>query len=50
MKWEAMKESLATVPAIVAAGSSVVGKKTSNLIIRLINSKAQKEAAATLEH
>ena len=50
VKWEAMKESLATVPAIVAAGSSVVGKKTSNLIIRLINSKAQKEAAATLEH
>ena len=50
VKWEAMKESLATVPTIVAAGSSVVGKKTSNLIIRLINSKAQKEAAATLEH
>ena len=50
VKWEAMKASLATVPAIVAAGSSVVGKKTSNLIIRLINSKAQKEAAATLEH
>lgn len=41
VKWQAMKESLATVPAIVASGSHVVGKKTTNIIIKLVNSRAQ---------
>jgi hypothetical protein len=36
VKLQAMKESLVTIPAIVASGSTVVGKKTTNLIIKLI--------------
>ncbi len=43
VKLQAMKDALVTVPAIIASGSAVVGKKTSNLIIKLIsrNSSAQ---------
>lgn len=37
VKLQAMKDALVTVPAIVASGSAVVGKKTSNLIIKLIS-------------
>lgn len=36
VKLQAMKESLVTIPAVVASGSAVVGKKTSNFIIKLI--------------
>ena len=36
-KWQAMKDALVTVPVIIASGSAVVGKKTSNLIIKLIS-------------
>ena len=36
VKLQAMKDSLVTIPAIVASGSTVVGKKTTNLIIKLI--------------
>ena len=36
VKLQAMKDALVTIPAIVASGSAVVGKKTSNLIIKLI--------------
>ncbi len=43
VKWQAMKESLATVPAIVASGSHVVGKKTTNIIIKLINQRNQND-------
>ncbi|MBR6979852.1 MAG: hypothetical protein IKH88_08465 [Prevotella sp.] len=39
VKWQAMKDALVTIPVIVASGSSVVGKKTSNLIIKLIKKK-----------
>ena len=46
VKLQAMKESLVTIPAVVASGSAVVGKKTSNFIIKLIGrnySKAKQE-------
>lgn len=36
VKLQAMKESLVAIPAVVASGSAVVGKKTSNFIIKLI--------------
>lgn len=36
VKLQAMKESLVTIPSVVASGSAVVGKKTSNFIIKLI--------------
>ncbi len=36
VKLQAMNESLVTIPAVVASGSAVVGKKTSNFIIKLI--------------
>ena len=39
VKWQAMKDALVTIPAIVASGSSVVGKRTSNFIIKLVNRK-----------
>ena len=37
VKLQAMKESLIAIPAVVASGSTVVGKKTSNFIIKLIS-------------
>lgn len=37
VKLQAMKDALVTIPAIIASGSAVVGKKTSNLIIKLIS-------------
>ena len=42
-KLQAMKDALVTVPAIIASGSAVVGKKTSNLIIKLISRSSLKE-------
>lgn len=36
VKLQAMKESLVAIPAIVASGSAIIGKKTSNFIIKLI--------------
>ena len=36
VKLQAMKDSLVAIPAVVASGSSIVGKKTSNFIIKLI--------------
>lgn len=36
VKLQAMKDSLVAIPAVVASGSAVVGKKTSNFIIKLI--------------
>jgi len=44
VKWQAMKDALVTIPVIVASGSSVVGKKTSNLIIKLIKRKDSAKA------
>ena len=44
VKWQAMKDALVTIPVIVASGSSVVGKKTSNLIIKLIKKKDSAKA------
>jgi hypothetical protein len=46
VKWQAMKDALVTIPVIVASGSNVVGKKTSNLIIKLIKSKKMEEQKA----
>jgi hypothetical protein len=46
VKLQAMKESLVTIPAVVASGSAVVGKKTSHFIIKIIGrnySKAKQE-------
>lgn len=42
VKLQAMKDSLVTIPAVVASGSAVVGKKTSNFIIKLIGRKYSK--------
>ena len=36
VKLQAMKDSLVAIPSVVASGSAVVGKKTSNFIIKLI--------------
>lgn len=36
VKMQAMKDSLVAIPAVVASGSAVVGKKTTNFIIKLI--------------
>lgn len=36
VKLQAMKDSLVAIPSVVASGSTVVGKKTSNFIIKLI--------------
>lgn len=36
VKLQAMKDALLAIPAIVASGSTVVGKKTSNFIIKLV--------------
>lgn len=36
VKLQAMKDSLITIPAIVASGSVVIGKKTTNFILKLI--------------
>ena len=36
VKLQAMKDSLVAIPSVVAPGSAVVGKKTSNFFIKLI--------------
>ena len=36
VKLQAMKDSLVAIPAVVASGSTVVGKRTSNFILKLI--------------
>lgn len=36
VKLQAMRDSLVAIPSVVASGSTVVGKKTSNFIIKLI--------------
>ena len=36
VKLQAMKDSLTAIPAVVASGSTVVGKRTSNFILKLI--------------
>lgn len=43
VKLQAMKESLVAIPAVVASGSAVVGKKTSNFIIKLIGRNYSKQ-------
>ncbi len=45
VKLQAMKDSLVTIPAVVASGSAVVGKKTSNFIIKLIGRNYPKTSA-----
>lgn len=43
VKLQAMKDSLFAIPAVVASGSAVVGKKTSKFIIKLIEQNMPKE-------
>ena len=44
VKLQAMKDALLTVPSIIASGSAVIGKKTANFIIRLIDRDYSKHA------
>ena len=39
VKLQAMKDALLTIPAVIASGSVIVGKKTTSLILKIINRK-----------
>ena len=36
VKFQAMKEALLNIPSVIASGSSIVGKRTSNLLVKLV--------------
>ena len=36
VKFQAMKEALQTIPSVIVSGSSVVGKRTSKLLVKLV--------------
>ena len=39
VKFQAMKDALINIPAVIASGSSIVGKRTSKLLVKLVERK-----------